>query len=110
MKPKYIIPCVCIDHEPNASDSIHYGMPQLDVAQSVFPYKQFWYISCHNCGRGSRLIEFNTAHQALKEWNKIQAFCWSEEIRGFSKEPKNDAPEWKVQMFKKYFREDSEEE
>ena len=31
MKVDKIIPCICCDHEPNAGDSVYYGMPQLKV-------------------------------------------------------------------------------
>ena len=32
MRVKKIIPCVCIDHMPDVSDSVYYGMPQLKVS------------------------------------------------------------------------------
>lgn len=102
MKPAYVVPCVCIDHEPTVSDSVHFGMPRLDVVQSYFPNEQFWFVSCPSCGRGG-IIQYNTAHQALKEWNNLQNSCWHGEIFGLSMTPRKDAPKWKVQMYNKYF-------
>lgn len=32
MKVDKILPCVCCDHEPNAGDSVYYGMPRLKFA------------------------------------------------------------------------------
>ena len=50
MKADKIIPCVCIDHEPTAADSVYYGMPQLKVADGNGGYPQFYEAYCPNCG------------------------------------------------------------
>mgnify|MGYP003523230468 CR=1 FL=1 len=30
-----ITPCICCDHEPDAGDSMYYGMPQLRVTDDM---------------------------------------------------------------------------
>lgn len=66
-----ILPCICIDHEPNECDSVYYGMPQLKVSSGNIPHRQFWTVYCPNCGRGG-LLEFKSAYLALKDWNVMQ--------------------------------------
>lgn len=69
MKVNQIIPCICIDHEPNAGDSVYYGMPQLKVTGSN---GNEWYEAyCPSCGRGG-LFQFKSSYLALKDWNKLQ--------------------------------------
>ena len=70
-----IIPCVCMDHEPTAADSVYYGMPQLKVNNSMREHKQFWSAFCPNCGRGGFMAE-KSAYLALKKWNLIQENLW----------------------------------
>ena len=52
MRVKKIIPCVCIDHNPDVSDSVYYGMPQLKVSGGFDTSMQFYSPYCPNCGRG----------------------------------------------------------
>ncbi len=68
MQVKKVLPCVCIDHEPDVGDSVFYGMPQLKVAGSnrnilYTPY-------CPHCGRGG-MFQYKTAYLALKAWNEM---------------------------------------
>ena len=76
MKVDKIIPCVCIDHEPNAGDSVFYGMPQLKVAGGG--ENQYFTPYCPNCGRGG-CSEHKSAYLALKHWNKLMEICWKHE-------------------------------
>lgn len=55
MRVKKIIPCVCVDHKPDASDSVYYGMPQLKVSGGFETSTQFYSPYCPNCGRGRLL-------------------------------------------------------
>ena len=41
MRVKKIIPCVCVDHKPDVSDSVYYGMPQLKVSGGFETSTQF---------------------------------------------------------------------
>jgi hypothetical protein len=108
MKPKYVVPCVCIDHEPDVRDSVHFGMPRLDVVQSNYPSEQFWFVSCPVCGRGG-IIQYKTAHEGLKQWNILQSYCWHGEIFGLdSTKTKRGVPEWKVRLYNKFFKEEEE--
>ena len=68
MKVKKIIPCICCDHEPNAGDSVYYGMPQLKVTQG----SEFFEAYCPNCGRGG-MFQHKSAYLALKHWNELQS-------------------------------------
>lgn len=70
MKVDKILPCVCCDHEPNSGDSVYYGMPELKVCGGK--PKTFFSVYCPVCGRGSRLLQFESAYLALKDWNKMQ--------------------------------------
>lgn len=74
-KVKKIIPCVCIDHEPDVMDSVHYGMPQLKVSSGNG--KQFWTPFCPVCGRGG-CSEYKSSYYALKAWNEMQERLWQE--------------------------------
>ena len=76
MRVKKIIPCVCIDHRPDASDSVYYGMPQLKVSGGFDTSMQFYSPYCPNCGRGG-CVEYKSAYLALKSWNKMQESLWS---------------------------------
>lgn len=49
MKVDKITPCVCIDHKPTLSDSVHYGMPQLKVSGGGKSLRFTPY--CPNCGK-----------------------------------------------------------
>ena len=71
MRVKKIIPCVCIDHRPDVSDSVYYGMPQLKVSGSFDTSMQFYSPYCPNCGRGG-CVEYKSAYLALKSWNEMQ--------------------------------------
>lgn len=62
-----IMPCVCIDHEPNSGDSLYYGMPQFKVTDNM----DYWEIYCPNCGRGG-LLQFKSPYLAVKDWNDMQ--------------------------------------
>ena len=71
MKVKYIVPCVCIDHMPDAEDACDYGMPDIAVG------KGGWFSCyCRNCKRGSRWLNKKSAYTALKEWNRFQFNLW----------------------------------
>ena len=76
MKVDKIIPCVCIDHEPTAADSVHYGMPQLKV--SGYEKNQWFTPYCPNCGRGG-MSEHKSAYLALKHWNGLMECLWKHE-------------------------------
>lgn len=67
MKVYGIEPCICCDHEPNAGDSVYYGMPLLRMG----PNSIDWVAFCPKCGR-SGLIEERTSYLALKRWNYMQ--------------------------------------
>lgn len=73
MKVDKITPCVCIDHKPTLSDSVHYGMPQLKVSGGGKSLRFTPY--CPNCGRGG-CSEHKSAYLALKEWNKLMDHLW----------------------------------
>ena len=73
MKVDRIVPCVCCDHEPDCSDSVYYGMPQLKVCGGK-PHTYFE-VYCPNCGRGG-LFQFKSAYLALKAWNDMQERLW----------------------------------
>ena len=79
MRVKKIIPCVCIDHIPDASDSVYYGMPQLKVSCGLGASMQFYSPYCPNCGRGG-CAEYKSAYLALKSWNEMQEslLAWKE--------------------------------
>lgn len=68
MQVKSILPCVCIDHEPNAGDSVFYGMPQLKVAG--YQGTPFYTPYCPHCGRGG-MAQYRSAYLALSAWNKM---------------------------------------
>ena len=70
-----IILCVCIDHEPDICESVHYGMPQLKVSCGIQKHRQFWTAYCPACGRGG-CIEHKSAYLALKAWNEMQTRLW----------------------------------
>ena len=70
MRVPDITPCVCADHEPDAEDSVYFGMPQLKVCS--WDGKQLFEPYCPNCGRGG-LYQFGSAYLALKWWNELQA-------------------------------------
>ena len=76
MRVKKIIPCVCIDHRPDASDSVYYGMPQLKVSGGFDTSMQFYSPYCPNCGRGG-CAEYKSAYLALKSWNEMQERLWA---------------------------------
>lgn len=75
MRIKRIIPCVCIDHKPDCSDSVYYGMPQLKVSCGFDTSIQFYTPYCPNCGRGG-CSEHKSAYLALKHWNEMQENLW----------------------------------
>lgn len=75
MRVKKIIPCVCIDHKPDVSDSVYYGMPQLKVSGGLENGIQFYSPYCPNCGRGG-CSEHKSAYLALKHWNEMQENLW----------------------------------
>ena len=76
MRVKKIIPCVCIDHRPDVSDSVYYGMPQLKVSGGFDTSIQFYSPYCPNCGRGG-CAEYKSAYLALKSWNEMQESLWA---------------------------------
>ncbi len=67
---KTIIPCICSNQD--VRESIFDGMPQLTVSCGTQEHRQFWSAFCPNCGRGSKLDDFNSPYLALKHWNKLQ--------------------------------------
>lgn len=73
MKVDKILPCVCCDHEPNAGDSVYYGMPQLKVCGSGG--KEWYTAFCPVCGRSSFGIQAKSAYLALIDWNRMQENC-----------------------------------
>ena len=75
MRVKKIVPCVCIDHKPDAADSVYYGMPQLKVSGGIDNGTQFYSPYCPNCGRGG-CNEYKSAYLALKAWNEMQERLW----------------------------------
>ena len=104
MKIGTIIPCVCIQHEPDSADPCDYGMPRMYVAQSTVPGKQFWYAYCPNCGRGKPGKERTSSYLALKDWNELQIGVWITEFTDFEGYIKCSCPEWR----KKYLTEIAE--
>lgn len=73
MKVDKIIPCICCDHEPNAGDSVYYGMPQLKVSGGK--PDTYFSVFCPVCGRGSQLMQYKSAYLALRDWNEMQSKC-----------------------------------
>lgn len=73
MKVDKIIPCICCDHEPNAGDSVYYGMPQLKVCGGK--PDTYFSVFCPVCGRGSQLMQYKSAYLALRDWNEMQSKC-----------------------------------
>lgn len=73
MKAKYIVPCVCIDHIPDAGDACDYGMPDIAVSQG-----ELFSCYCRKCGRGGRWLGHQSAYKALKDWNRVQFNLWAE--------------------------------
>lgn len=71
MKVKYIVPCVCIDHMPDAEDACDYGMPDIAVGEG-----EWFSCYCRNCGRGGRWLDRKSAYHALKHWNRVQFNLW----------------------------------
>lgn len=69
MKVDKILPCVCCAHEPNSSDSVYYGMPQLKVYFD--DPDTFFSVFCPVCGRGG-ILQFESANLALMHWNELQ--------------------------------------
>ncbi len=63
-----VLPCVCIDHEPDVGDSVFYGMPQLKVAG--YDGKPLYTPYCPRCGRGG-MLQYKSAYLALKAWNEM---------------------------------------
>lgn len=71
MKIKYIVPCVCIDHKPDVTDSSTYGMPNVAVGQGG------WFSCyCPKCGRGSEFLDWRSTFNALRYWNDMQLSLW----------------------------------
>ena len=87
MKTK-IIPCICCEHEPSASDSVYYGMPQLKVTQGM----DYFEIYCPNCGRGG-MLQFKSAYLAVKDWNEMQESLRNNMFLFEEQEPKEEANE-----------------
>lgn len=89
-----IIPCVCIDHRPTVMDSVLYGMPQIDVANTIKGYKQQYSVFCPNCGRGLRLPRYNTVDSAIRDWNAIQRRLWTQALY-LGPGSKPNVPQWR---------------
>ncbi len=68
MQVEKVLPCVCIDHEPNAGDSVFYGMPELKIAG--YHGKPLYTPYCPHCGRGG-IEQYKSAYLALKAWNEL---------------------------------------
>lgn len=62
--------CVCCDHEPDCSDSVFFGMPQLRVCDSPSGTGYFTAF-CPSCGRGGS-FQYCSAYLALRAWNAMQ--------------------------------------
>ena len=98
-----IIPCVCIEHKPDASDSVFYGMPQLVVYETDVGLTR-WSASCPRCKRGSSFMEAKTSGAAIKEWNDIQRAVWDLECHSmWTEEFKDSCPDWRKEMFLELF-------
>ena len=69
-----VIPCICIEHKPDCSDSVHYGMPQLKIT-NVWQGRMYFTAYCPNCGRGGA-HEFKSAYLSIKDWNEFQSRLW----------------------------------
>lgn len=99
MKVKGIIPCVCIDHKPDASDKTTYGMPHLTVAKSLQSDKEFWQIWCPECGRGG-MAEFYSQYYALNAWNEMQLKLWEIECcLPWTTKIDPEVPQWRRDMY-----------
>lgn len=72
MTVDYIIPCVCCTHPPSVDDSVSYGMPILEVQNSLIAHQQFWSFRCPSCGRGGNCLQFKSPYLAMKNWNEMQ--------------------------------------
>lgn len=106
MTVKRIIPCVCIDHKPNGSDTCDYGMPKLYVANSIKAHKQFWIAYCPKCKRGWPGHEKVSSYQALVDWNKLQQKCWDIECREFWVDDfKEKCPMWRRELYNEFIKE-----
>lgn len=84
MRVPNIVPCVCTERRPDASDSVYYGMPQLKVS-GLNSGTQFYAPYCPNCGRGG-CTEYRSAYLALKSWNKMQERLWYEAMEELEEE------------------------
>ena len=99
MRVKRIIPCVCIEHKPNAGDSVFYGMPELTVSGGLSGEREYWYIRCPRCHRGG-LMEFRSAYYALKDWNEMQTQLWRQECTSpFDDAILESCPQWRKEMY-----------
>lgn len=85
-----IIPCICTDHAPNSSDSVFYGMPELQVQNGYKAHTQFWSYRCPNCGRGGTALQFKSPYLALKDWNEMQTELYAEQNRKIQIFEEND--------------------
>ena len=67
-------PCICSmdDYVEKQIDDSNYGMPVLTVCNGLVPHKQFWSIWCPKCGRGSKLVQYDSSFKAIRDWNKMQ--------------------------------------
>lgn len=109
MRVKRILPCVCIDHKPDAGDSVHYGMPELRVAKGWNSSIEYWMIRCPSCQRGG-LLEFSSPYFALKHWNKMQMSLWDMECTSpFDEGIIENCPQWRKEMYEEMRRVKHEE-
>ena len=109
MKVERIIPCICIDHIPDTSDSGTYGMPTLQL-YSCGEGRSYRFIpKCPACGRGG-MFDFTSDYKALKHWNKLQEDMWKSECTDFwTGEIKADLEPWRKEMFHRLFPKEIEE-
>ncbi len=68
MQVEKVLPCVCVDHEPDAGDSVFYGMPELKIAG--YKGNPLYTPYCPKCGRGG-VFQYKSAYLALKAWNEL---------------------------------------
>ena len=96
---KKIIPCVCIDHKPDASDSNTYGMPLVTVSQVNVKHHCWWVCFCPQCKKGTGFEQKNV-ELALKKWNEMQKELWMKEcVELRTGALRVDVPAWKVEFF-----------
>lgn len=108
MKVDRIIPCICIEHEPESAVDGAYGRPELQLYGGFDAYSYSFIPKCPVCGRGG-LHSFPSAYKALKDWNEMQKDLWDYECFELDGRPRKDTPMWRHELYKKLFKEDHHE-